>query len=76
MMVKEIEKSGMPVVHIVAMTPIALSIGSNRIVKAYVVSSPMCDPVAPEETQVKQRYDLVSKALKALCTDIKQQTVF
>jgi len=76
MMVKEIEKSGMPIVHMVSMTPVALSIGSNRIVKSYGVSAPMCDPEAPEEVQFKQRYDLLVKALKALCTDISQQTVF
>ena len=34
MMVKEIEKSGIPVVHITALTAVALTVGSNRILQA------------------------------------------
>ena len=76
MMVKEIEKSGMPVVHMVNMVPVAKGIGSNRIVKTYGISYPMHDPGATEEAQREQRYELVGRALKALNTDIREQTVF
>lgn len=76
MMVKEIEKLGMPVVHMVNMVPVAKGIGSNRIVKTYGISFPMYHPEATEETQREQRYELIGKALKALNTDIKEQTVF
>lgn len=75
-MVKEIEKEGMPVVHMVNMIPVAKGIGSNRIVKTYGISYPMDDPEATPEMQKKQRYELVGKALKALNTEIKDQTVF
>ena len=76
MMVKEIEKSGMPVVHMVNMVPVAKGIGSNRIVKTYGISYPMHDPEATDEAQREQRYELVGRALKALNTDIREQTVF
>jgi len=75
-MVREIEKTGMPVVHLTNMVPVAQSVGSNRIVKAIAIPHPMCDTSLPEEAQYKQRYQLVRKALEALSTDIKEQTVF
>lgn len=76
MMVKEFERLGMPVVHMVNMVPVAKGIGSNRIVKTYGISYPMNEPDATEETQKKQRYELVERALKALRTEIMEQTVF
>lgn len=66
----------MPVVHMVNMVPVAKGIGSNRIVKTYGISYPMHDPEATQETQREQRYELVGRALKALNTDIREQTVF
>lgn len=76
MMVKEIERYGMPVVHMVNMVPVAKGIGSNRIVKTYGISYPMNDPNELEENQRKQRYELVGRALKALDTEITDSTVF
>ena len=76
MMVKEIEKAGIPIVHLASMTPVSLSIGSNRIVQAYAVPYPCCDPRATEAEQHQQRREIVLKCLKALTTDIRQQTVF
>ena len=55
----------------VNMVPVAKGIGSNRIVKTYGISYPM-----HEEAQREQRYELVGRALKALNTDIREQTVF
>lgn len=75
-MVKEIEKTGIPVVHVANMVPVAKSIGSNRILKAYSIPAPMCDPTIPEKEQKQQRYELMKKALEVLATDIKAQTVF
>lgn len=76
MMVKEIEKAGYPIVHLASMTPISMSIGSNRIVQAISVPYPCSDPKASEEEQYQQRYSIVSKCLEALTTDIKEQTIF
>ena len=76
MMVRQIEKSGIPVVHVVSMTPISVSGGVNRILTSYGIPNPMHDPNADPQTQKKQRYELMEKALKILCTDLEQQTVF
>lgn len=77
MMVKEIEKSGIPVVHITALTAVALTVGSNRILQAVGgVAYNTCDPMQPEAVQAEQRYTLMCKAVSALCTDIHEQTIF
>lgn len=76
MMVKEMEKMGMPIVHMVNMTPVAQGVGSNRIVKTYGISFPMFDPNETPDVQKKQRYELVERALRALNTDIQEPTVF
>ena len=75
MMVKEFEKNGMPVVHMANMAPVALGIGSNRVVKTYGISFPRNDPHVTPEEQKKQRYDLVALALKALNTDVTGPTL-
>lgn len=77
MMVKELEKSGRPVVHITAMTPVSNAIGANRILQAVGgIASPMCDPRESESVQADQRYRLMCKAVQALSTEIQAQTIF
>lgn len=76
MMVKEIEKTGIPVVHVANMTPVSASIGCNRILHAYGIAYPMCNPGDSEEKQAQERYDIMCKAVEVLCTDIKKQTIF
>lgn len=76
MMVKELEKRGLAVAHITCMTSIALGIGSNRVVGGYSVHSTMCDCNSTPEKQYEQRYELMKKTLDALCTDIKDKTLF
>lgn len=75
-MVKEIEKAGIPIAHICTVVPISLTIGANRIVPAIGIPYPLGDPHLGEEKSKKLRRQLVEKALKALETEIKEQTVF
>lgn len=75
-MVKEIEKTGLPVVHMCNLVPISLTVGTNRIVPTISIPYPLGDPAAPKEEQWKLRYHRVGVALDALATDIKEQTVF
>ena len=75
-MVKEIERSGIPVVHIATVTPIALTVGANRIVPAVAIPHPLGDPsLSPAEEKALRR-KIVEKSLKALETEIEEQTVF
>ena len=75
-MVTEIERAGLPVVHVCTMVPISLTVGANRIVPAVAIPHPLGDPTKPFEEEKELRRRLVMKALKALQTEIKDQTVF
>jgi glycine reductase len=74
-MVKEIERK-LPVVHICTIVPISQTVGANRIVPAVAIPYPLGDPAkTPEEEKIIRRR-LVEKALRALETEISEQTVF
>ena len=75
-MVKEIERNGIPVVHICTIIPISKTVGANRIIPAVSIPYPLGNPALSPDDEYKLRYDLVKKALKALETDITEQTVF
>ncbi len=75
-MVKEIERVGIPVVHVCTVVPISLTIGANRIVPAIGIPYPMGDPTKGEEESYKIRMKVLKKALKALETEVDGQTVF
>ena len=75
-MVKEIERVGIPVVHMCTVVPISLTIGANRIIPAVGIPYPLGDPTLGKETSHKIRRKLVEKALLALQTEIEDQTVF
>lgn len=75
-MVKEIERAGIPVVHMCTVVPISLTIGANRIIPAVGIPYPLGDPNLGEEKSKKLRRNLVERALKALQTEVNEQTVF
>ena len=75
-MVKEIERAGIPVVHMCTVVPISLTVGANRIVPTIAIPHPLGNPALPIDEEKKLRKKLVSKALKALQTEIEDQTVF
>lgn len=75
-MVKEIEKTGIAVVHVCTITPISLTVGANRIVPAVAIPHPLGDPELTKEEEYNLRYNLVEKALRALETEVSEQTVF
>ncbi len=75
-MVKEIERAGIPVVHVCTVVPISLTIGANRIVPAIGIPYPLGDPNLGEEGSYKLRMSIVKQALDALQTEVTEQTVF
>jgi glycine reductase len=75
-MVKGIEESGIPVVHICTVVPISLTVGANRIVPAIAIPHPLGDPNLSEEEETKVRRRIVEKALHALTVEVTEQTVF
>ena len=75
-MVKEIERTGLPVVHMCTVVPISLTVGANRIVPTVAIPHPLGNPSLSREDEKKLRRKLVEKALTALQTEVTGQTVF
>jgi glycine reductase len=75
-MVKEIERAGIPVVHVCTVVPISLTVGANRIVPAFAIPHPLGNPNLEKPEEKKLRRKIVEKALKALQTEVDKQTVF
>lgn len=75
-MVKEIERAGIPVVHIATIVPISMTVGANRIVPAIAIPHPLGNPALSMEEEKDIRRNLLAKALKALETPVTEQTVF
>ena len=59
-MVKEIERAGLPVVHICTVVPISLTVGANRIVPAIAIPHPLGNPKldADEEKAIRRKMDI------------------
>ena len=75
-MVKEIERAGIPVVHICTVTSISMTVGANRIVPAIAIPHPLGNPALDKDEEKKLRREIVEKALKALTTEVDGQTIF
>ena len=75
-MVKEIERAGIPVVHICTVTPISMTVGANRIVPSIAIPHPLGNPALDKDEEKKLRREIVEKALKALTTEVDGQTIF
>ena len=75
-MVKEIERAGLPVVHICTVTPISMTVGANRIVPAIAILHPLGNPALDKDEEKELRRKIVEKALKALTTEVDGQTIF
>jgi betaine reductase len=75
-MVKEIERAGLPVVHMCTVIPISLTVGANRIVPTVAIPYPLGDPELPAAEERALRRQLVEKGLKSLETPVDGQVVF
>ena len=75
-MVKEVERAGIPVVHICTVTPISMTVGANRIVPAIAIPHPLGNPALDKDEEKNLRRKIVEKALVALETEVEGQTIF
>jgi glycine reductase len=75
-MVKEVERAGIPVVHMCTVVPISLTVGANRIVPTIAIPHPLGDPKLDPKEEKALRRKLVERALEALTTEVTEQTVF
>ncbi len=75
-MVKEVERAGLPVVHMCTVTPISMTVGANRIVPTIAIPHPLGNPALDPAEEKALRRKLVEKALTALQTEVEDQTIF
>ena len=75
-MVKEIERAGIPVVHMCTVTPISMTVGANRLVPTIAIPHPLGNPALSLEEEKAIRRKLVERALEALTTEVEDQTIF
>lgn len=75
-MVKEVERAGIPVVHVCTVTPISMTVGANRIVPAIAIPHPLGNPALDPAEEKQLRRHIVEKALDALATEVEGQTIF
>lgn len=75
-MVKEIERYGIPIVHMATITTISESVGANRIVPTVAIPHPVGNPKLAPEDEKTLRKAMVKRALNALSTEITEPTHF
>jgi len=75
-MVKEIERAGIPVVHVCTVTPISMTVGANRIVPAVAIPHPLGNPSLSTADEKQLRRKILTTALDALSTEVDGQTIF
>jgi len=75
-MVKEIERYGIPIVHMSTITTISESVGANRIVPTIAIPYPVGNPNIPKNEEYAMRKKMVGKALTGLSTEITKVTQF
>lgn len=75
-MVKGVEATGIPVVHLCTVTPISMTVGANRIVPTIAIPHPFGNPALDKDEEYALRYKLVAKGLEALTTPVDGQTIF
>ncbi|SCL89141.1 Glycine reductase complex component B subunit gamma [Sporanaerobacter sp. PP17-6a] len=56
--------------------PISLTVGANRIVPTVAIPHPLGNPSLDKKEEKELRRKLVERALKALSTEVEEQTVF
>jgi len=66
----------MPVSHVCTMTPVALMVGSNRIIPGSGIVHPVGNADLDPKAEKALRRAIVDRALEALQTELTEQKVF
>lgn len=65
-MVKEIERAGIPVVHMCTITPISLTVGANRIVPTVAIPHPLGNPALSRDDEKEAAQGIGRKSAACL----------
>ena len=75
-MVKEIERYGIPIVHMATITTISESVGANRIVPTVAIPHPVGNPNLTPVDEMVLRRNMVKRALDSLTINVDGPTHF
>lgn len=75
-MVKEIERYGIPIVHLATIVTISKSVGANRIVPTVAIPYPVGNASLEKDKEYIIRRDLVERGVNSLSTEIIEPTLF
>lgn len=75
-MVKEIERYGIPIIHMATITTISQSVGANRILPTVAIPYPVGNPELPPEDEHALRREMVERAVNGLATEVTESTQF
>ncbi len=75
-MVKEIERYGIPIVHMSTITTISESVGANRIVPTIAIPYPVGNPNLSKKVEADLREKMVKRAINALASEVEETTYF
>lgn len=75
-MVKEIERYGIPIVHMATIITISQSVGANRIVPTVAIPHPTGNPALDAGQELGVRMNLTERAVNALATEVEEATMF
>lgn len=67
---------GIPTAHICSITPVALMVGSNRIIPGNKIVNPVGNAELTPQEEKSFRREILEKALKSLETEIEAQRIF
>ena len=70
------ERVGIPTAHVCSIIPVALMVGSNRIVKGSKIVNPVGNADLEPQDEKELRRSIVEAALEALQTDVNGPTLF
>jgi betaine reductase len=74
--VVEIERAGIPTAQVTTMTPVALMMGSNRIILGNGIVHPLGDVELSPKAEKMLRRAIVENALEALQVELSEQKIF
>lgn len=74
-MVKEIERYGIPIVHMATITTISESVGANRIVPTVAIPYPVGDPDLDGKEE-EMRKELTERAVDSLHKEVTDSPLY
>ena len=76
MLVRELERAGLPTAHVCSITSVSQMVGSNRIVPVYSIVHPVGNADLDPGAEKAFRRAIIEKALEALQAQVQEQTRF